>query len=366
MAMKSTKKLKVRKKPKIQHASSRRRNKRTWIVAISLVLVLGATSGMLARWRTPIASSAPNVLLPTPTPTTPVLQKEYIYAGSSLVAVSDPGVTPGLATDLAVWRLSGGSATWYVVNGETSGTTSTGWGATGDVPLPADFDGDAKTDFCVYRPSTYVWYVQKSSDSATESHSWGTSGDIPAPADFDGDGHADITVFRPASTANWYVLNSAGGTTTQITLGTTSDIPAPADYDGDGKADAAVFRASNATFYIKKSSDSSTITQAFGASGDKPVAGDYDGDGKADIATWRASDATWRILNSSNSSTSSIAWGISSDITVQGDYDRDGKTDLAVFRSGTWYIRQSSLGGTMRTSYWGTAGDTPVPGPYRR
>ena len=33
--------------------------------------------------------------MPLQSPTTPVLQREYVYAGSSLVAVADPGVLPG-------------------------------------------------------------------------------------------------------------------------------------------------------------------------------------------------------------------------------------------------------------------------------
>jgi hypothetical protein len=94
--------------------------------------------------------------------------------------------------------------------------------------------------------------------------------------------------------------------------------------------------------------------------------GDYDGDGKADIAVWRSSDASWRVRSSSTTSTSVLYWGLGSDVPVPGDYDRDGKTDPAVFRAGMWYIAQSSLGGTLRSSSWGVSGDTPVPGPYRR
>lgn len=150
MSKEPPRKLKGRQRQPSRHASPVGSNRRMWIIAICLVLGLGATGGMVARWRaTPASRASFGRPLPVPSPTTPVLQKEYVYAGSSLVAVADPGVSPGIVTDLAVWRLSGGSATWYVINGETSGTTSAGWGTTGDVPLPADFHGDSKTDFCV-------------------------------------------------------------------------------------------------------------------------------------------------------------------------------------------------------------------------
>ena len=36
------------------------------------------------------------------------------------------------------------------------------WGLSSDIPLPADFDGDGRTDLVVYRPSDGGWYVRYS------------------------------------------------------------------------------------------------------------------------------------------------------------------------------------------------------------
>ena len=96
----------------------------------------------------------PSLSLPTPPPQ---LSKEYIYAGSRLLAVEDANANVAPPADLAVWRPS--NATWYVLGGPGSAQTVQGWGLTGDIPTPGDYDGDGKTDFAVFRPSDGNWIV---------------------------------------------------------------------------------------------------------------------------------------------------------------------------------------------------------------
>ena len=52
------------------------------------------------------------------------------------------------------------------------------WGATGDLPFAADFDGDGKADFSVYRPSTGEWFTRTSTNGFNIT-TWGLNGDMP-------------------------------------------------------------------------------------------------------------------------------------------------------------------------------------------
>jgi len=315
-----------------------------------------------------------NPFLPTPTPTpTPQLSKEYIYAGSRLLAVEDANANAAPPSDLAIWRPSSGE--WWVMAGTGTQQVTQSWGTSGDEPIPGDYDGDGKTDFAVFRPSTSYWYLVYSSTGGTASFAFGSSGDQAVPADFDGDGKTDVAVFRNSNTT-WYISQSSTSSTVSGAFGASGDIPAPADFDGDGKADPAVFRNSNATFYSLNSTNLQTQSTSFGSSGDEPVCADYDGDGKADIAMWRSSNATWYINPSGGGSAQTIQFGIGTDIPVQNDYDGDGKVDIAVWRGvassspggdvGKWYIRNSSNPSTPRVETWGAAGDVPVPAFWKR
>lgn len=309
-----------------------------------------------------------NPFLPAPPPEpTPQLSKEYVYAGSRLLAVEDANANAAPPADLAIWRPSTG--VWWVMGGVGSQQTSQGWGTEGDKPVPGDYDGDGKTDFCVYRATTAnpngTWYVLNSSTGAANYYYFGTTSDIPAPADFDGDGRTDAAVFRP-SNGTWYIRQSSTSQLVSQQFGLSGDKPSARDYDGDGKADLGVWRDSGTpTFYVLRSSNGSLQSQAYGFLGDVPASADYDGDGKADFSVRRG--ASWFVLPSSGGGTITYSWGLSSDTEVPNDYDGDGRADIAVWRSsdGVWYIFHTGNGST-RLAQWGMAGDIPVPAFYRR
>ncbi len=261
-------------------------------------------------------------------------------------------------TDYAVFRPS--TSSWYVQSlNQTVAVRS--FGRPTDTIVSADYDGDRLADFAFYRPESGLWFVLDRYGLPIYQLQFGLPNDIPAPADYDGDGKADIAVFRP-SDGNWYIRRSSDNLLQVIHWGADGDKPVAADFDGDGKDDIAVFRPSTGVWYIYRSSDGQFMIRQFGVAEDKTVQGDYDGDGKADIAVWRPSVGVWFYLRSSDDAFRAFAFGSTGDVPVVGDFDGDGKYDHAVWRpsNGIWYVWKSS---DNSASYfqWGSAGDIPIP-----
>jgi hypothetical protein len=222
-----------------------------------------------------------------------------------------------------------------------------------DRNVRCDFDGDGRSDWGVWRPSTMVWYIQRSSLGLL-AQQFGGSGDIPVPADYDGDGFTDFAVFRP-SLGKWYIVRSSTGELQQFQYGAPTDKPVPADYDGDGLADPAVYRPSSGTWYISGTT-SGAVTEVWGNSTDIPAPADYDGDKRDDICVFRPSVAKWYVRGGTW-----YVFGSSSDLPVPGDYTGDGVLDQGVFRPSTvsWIIRNPVKGFTKQFQFGGY-GDQPL------
>jgi hypothetical protein len=337
--------------------------------AASFVLTVTGSnfvSGSIVRWAG--ANRATTFVSSTQVQTT-IPASDLAGAGTASVTVVNPdGGISGWQTftinaataDIGVYRPSTGQ--WFILRSRDGTLQQVQWGATGDIPVPRDYDGDGTTDIAVYRPGTGVWYVQRSSDGAVQEVQWGgAAGDIPVPRDYDGDGKADFAVFRPSS-GTWYIARSRDGAQQQVQWGADGDIPVPRDYDGDGTTDLAVYRPSTGAWYILRSSDGTLQeVQWGGADGDTPVPGDYDGDGTTDLAVYRPSTGVWYILRSSDGAAQELPWGAAGDIPVPGDYDGDGTTDLAFYRpsTGWWYILRSRDGAQQQVQ-WGVTGDQPL------
>ena len=270
-------------------------------------------------------------------------------------------------SDISVFRPSEG--TWYVLASSSGSISGAKWGLATDELAAADYDGDLKTDFAVWRSgaAASLW-ILNSFDSTVRLEQFGQTGDDPSViADYDGDGKADPAVFRPGAVAGqqsyFYYrgsFNNASGNTSFVPWGSSGDIAARGDYNGDGRFDPTIFRPANGTWYsLNLNNNSSTATQ-WGISTDRLVPADYTGDGKTDLAVFR--NGTWFILKSESGLVQYAYGGIPTDIPVPTDYDGDGRADVAVYRNGTWYIQQSTAG--ERTIPFGLSTDIPTPTSY--
>ncbi len=79
-------------------------------------------------------------------------------------------ITADKLTDLGVWRPS--TATFFIYSPAANTVTTKQWGAVGDIPTPADYDGDHKTDIAVWRPSTATFIVFNSTNGDTGMGQW--------------------------------------------------------------------------------------------------------------------------------------------------------------------------------------------------
>jgi hypothetical protein len=254
--------------------------------------------------------------------------------------------------DLSVYRPSEGR--WYVDRDGVS-FFATQFGLTTDRVVPADYDGDGRTDIAVFRDGT--WYWLNSSNGAFNAFPFGLAGDQPQPADFNGDGRAELAVFRNGT---WYTFNLATGQSGGLQFGAPGDIPLVGDYDGDGRADHAVFR--NGTWYMQKSLFG-FVSLPFGLPGDRPVPADYDGDSIVDQAIFR--NGIWFIRHSLFEFVETVRFGLPTDVLVPADYDGDSSAEVAVYRDGVWYIvPEFNDGRNFSTRRFGLASDRPLPAAY--
>jgi hypothetical protein len=248
---------------------------------------------------------------------------------------------------------------WYAPGTAGRGPFQIYFGATTDVPVPGDYDGDGKTDAAIFRPSSGLWYGPRTGAAQIVIQMFlGQSGDVPVPGDYDGDGKTDPAIWRP-SIGLFFAVKSGGGTLS-ATLGQSGDVPVPRDYDGDGKTDPAIWRPSTGDWQARLSAGG-TFQATNGTAGDIPVPADYNGDRRADPVVFHPSSGLWTGPYSGAPGSFSTTLGQSGDTPIPGYYDNNVTVDPAIFRAstGTW-IATLSAGGSKRLDGLGLAGDVAI------
>jgi hypothetical protein len=233
-------------------------------------------------------------------------------------------------TEPVVWRPNG--ANWYfLVPPEISYRFSVEnpkqFGLAGDIPISIDIEGNGVANLMLFRPggrNGFAWFFiyDGSFRMFCGTRTCTTeAGDVPVPADYDGDGRADLALYAPA-TGTWALSLSSTRSEIQLALGIPGDIAVPGDYDGDGAADVAVFRPSTGAWIARLSSTGYATIQTYtlGVSGDIPVPGDFDGDGVTDVAVYHPATGVWSILKSSTNFTETVSyqWGLAGDVPILG------------------------------------------------
>ena len=312
------------------------------IVAIALVLSVVSTGVILGQRTEPSSQvsrktepSRPDAGITPASLDTP--SKEYIYAGGTLIATEEPpgGGTTHHRSTIGLFRPS---TTYFLLrNSNTPGPPdiATPMGATTDVPVVGDWDGNGTTTIGVFRPATgagtNTFFLSDSavSPSVDRTVTLGAAGDLPIVGDWDNNGSTTVGVFRP-STNTFFLNNSfaSGHVDITATLGAPGDKPLAGDWNGDGFTTIGLYRPSTSTFYLSDSFTSGQVNYSipFGAANlDLPVVGDWDGNGTVTVGLYRPSDSTFYLRNSNSTGPADLSIpygdGPNGDKPLAGDWD---------------------------------------------
>lgn len=262
-------------------------------------------------------------------------------------------------------------ALWYALPGGGSAAFQLRFGAAGEVPVPADYDGDQRTDAVTWNPSTGLWVGPRTgANTLVIQLTLGQQGDVAVPCDYDGDRAVDAAVYRP-SNGQWFGVRADGASVVlNANLGVApGDMAVPADYDGDGRCDPGIVRpgvgpGGGHLWYALPSGGGAPLQVFAGAAGDLPAPGDYDGDGRADAVSFRPSTGLWYGPRTGGTQAATqLVLGQAGDVPVPADYDGNGTIDPAIYRpsTGRFYGVNAAGSAVVLDAGFGVApGDVPT------
>lgn len=170
---------------------------------------------------------------------------------------------------------------------------------TNAVPVSGDYDCDGKTDPGVFDRLKVRWTIRVSQEQILWIFNFGLHGDIPIPADFNGDGCTQAGIYRPWTNTYYTGISRNKARLTPVESvtqwGLSGDRPTIANVDGDAKADFMIYRPTSNQYYIQSGKNFQytidfglpQIQDAFGVYGDKyqvvsDIINDYEAHGSGD------------------------------------------------------------------------------------
>ncbi len=180
-----------------------------------------------------------------------------------------------------------------------------------DNSFKLDFDGDGRTDLALYRegsrsvdiaPQSSYWYFLSTRTGQTSAVPWGRTLDVPAPADFNGDGKTDVAVYRwwnfdTGDTNEWWIDSGTGNY--DVLVYEPGYHKFNRNYIGDARAEIGQLYQINISqipnqpcyisIYFIGDLQHNTLRKTVGEACNvipTPIPGDYNNDGRSEIAVY--------------------------------------------------------------------------------
>jgi hypothetical protein len=246
-------------------------------------------------------------------------------------------------------------------------------------PYVGDFDGDGKDDIAAYwwnsQAGYYSWSISKNITGSPvfQVFNFNTAAaDIPVPADYDGDGKTDLAIYNPVgynesgtACGLWKINYSSSEIVRKYCFGwwntVTNNTPVPGDYDDDGRTDMAVYQPldpSGVGLYewaIRYTNNGSVVTRKFGYGAAIPVPDNYDGDFCTTFpSNWGWNSELYRCVEGTitkkNCLFSPVADTVWNDLGLNGKFTQNLNTTLHYYEP---------------TEFWAAYNETPGECNYK-
>jgi hypothetical protein len=233
----------------------------------------------------PIPSATPtNALTSTPTPTR--------------TASRTPTLTPTLTPAPVVPPDTVGvyqNGTWSLRFSNSAGAadiTATFGGASADLPIVGDWNGDAIDTVGVYRNNEGRFILSNSNLSPAVSHNFifGSPGDTPIAGKWvNPTGSDGVGVFRPTNGILYQKAALSTGFSDYFAIfGNPGDVGFSGDWNKDGLDSIGIYRSALGRWYITQNSQPNGVTFAdhdffWNVGTGRPIVGDWDGDRRTTV-----------------------------------------------------------------------------------